>query len=203
MFNAAHQPIPVVQRQDGLKMPRWLLPFTQEVDMRAIECVMRLAESAGATLVAVSLISALPKGARLEHIQQSKDFLEATQHQAARFQVPVERYEVFTVDALQSLTTLVHEKRCEGIVLVTGAEHSRLLRDEEVKHLLIKPPAALVLVRLSPPAAGLTSSPHPAARFLSWWRGLWGRQDATQVRNEEAPSVEEPLRIRTERHHRG
>src|SRR5258706_12417708 len=183
MFDARHQPIGLVRRQDALKTPRWLLPFTQGVDMRAIACVLCLAESAGATLVAVSLISAPPKGARLEHIQQSKDFLEATQHQAARFQVPVERYEVFTVDALQSLTTLVHEKRCEGIVLVTGGEHSRLLRDEEVKHLLIKSPAALVLVRLSPPAAGLTSSPHPAARVLSWWRGLWGRQDATQVRN--------------------
>jgi hypothetical protein len=168
--------------------------------MRAIDCVVRLAEGAGATLVAVSFVSAPSNGARLEHIQQSKDFLEAVQYKMDRLQVPVERYEVFTTDVLQSMTTLTHERRCEGIVLVTGGEHSHLLRDEEVKHLLIKPPAALVLMRLSPPT-GLTASPRLVDSFLSWWRGLWGWQDATQVQGEEAASVEESLWIRTEHRH--
>ena len=180
--------------------PRWVLPFTHRVDMRAIDCVVRLAESAGATLVAVSLISASPKGARLEHIQQSKDFLEAVQHKTARFQVPVERYEVFTVDALQSLTALVHERRCEGIVLVTGGEHSRLLRDEEVNRLLIKPPAALVLMRLSA-ADGLLSPPRLGARFFAWWHRLRGQQNAAgQAQRKEAATVEEPLWIRTKQY---
>src|SRR5258708_39195830 len=149
MFDSVHQPMHVVRRQDAMKTPRWLLPFTHGVDMRAIEYAVRLAESAGATLVPVSLISAPPKGARLEHIQQSKDFLEAVQHKAERFQVPVERYEVFTADVIQSLTTLVHERRCEGSVLVTGGEHNRLLGGGEGRHLLIQPPAppgALVLL---------------------------------------------------------
>jgi CheY-like chemotaxis protein len=88
-----------------MKTPRWLLPFMHGVDMRAIEYTVRLAESAGATLIPVSLITAPPKGARLEHLQQSKDFLEAVQHKAARYLVPVERYEVFTADAQQSITT--------------------------------------------------------------------------------------------------
>jgi hypothetical protein len=197
MFDTLYQSRHVVQRQDEMKMPRWLLPFTHGVDMAAIECVMRLAESAGATLVAVSLISNPSKGACLEHIQQSKDFLEAVQQKAARYEVPVERYEVFTMDVLQSLTTLVHERRCEGIVLVTGGEHGCFLRDEDVKYLLIKPPAALVLVRLSPPT-GLSASQRHVARFLSWWRRLWGWQDASQVQDEEIRSVEEPLWIRTE-----
>ena len=199
MFDSLHQPMHVVRRQDAMKTPRWLLPFTHGVDMRAIDCVVRLAESAGATLVAVSLVSAPRHGARLEHIQQSKDFLEAVQHKAERFQVPVERYEVFTGDVIQSLTTLVHERRCKGIVLVTGGEHSRLLRDEEVKHLLIKPPAALVLIRLSPPV-GLAPAPSLPARFFSWWRRLLGQRNGS-FNAQDTPDVEEPLWIRTEEHH--
>src|SRR5260370_774174 len=89
MFDNVHKPMHAVRRQDAMKTPRWLLPFTHGVDTAAIEYAVRLAESAGATLVPVSLISAPPKGARLEHIQQSKDFLEAVQHKAERFQVPV------------------------------------------------------------------------------------------------------------------
>ena len=78
---------------------RWLLPFTYGVDMRAIDYLVSLAENNGATLIPVSLVS-VPKdsrsgGARLEHIQQSKDFLEAVKYKSARLQVPVERYEVF------------------------------------------------------------------------------------------------------------
>ena len=174
--------------------------------MRAIDYLDSLAENKGATLIPVSLIS-VPNhsrsgGARLEHIQQSKDFLEAVQHKAARYQVPVERYEVFTADALQSLTTLVHERRCEGIVLVTGGEHSRLLRDEEVKRLLIKPPAALVLMRLSA-ADGLLSAPRLGARFFAWWHRLRGQRNAAeQAQGKEAPTVEEPLSIRTEQYQR-
>jgi len=194
-----HRRVHFALEEASMKTSRWLLPFTFGVDMRSIEYAVRLAESAGATLVPVSLISAPPKGARLEHIQQSKDFLEAVQHKAERFQVPVERYEVFTTDVQQSITTLVHDTRCDGIVLVTSGGHTRLLQDEEVKRVLIAPPAALVLIRLSPPV-GLTPALRFSARFLSWWRGLWGRQDAAQVQDEGAPDVEEPLWIRTEQH---
>jgi hypothetical protein len=149
-----------------MRTPRWLFPFTYGVDMRAIEYVIRLAESAGATLVPVSLVSAPPEGARLEHIQQSKDFLEAVQYKAERFQVPLERYEAFTADALQSITTLVRERHCDGIVLVTSGGHTRLMQDEEAKRLLIKPPAALVIIRLPAPD-GLKLTPHLWARFFS------------------------------------
>ncbi len=40
---------------------RWLLPFTWGVDMAAIEFVVYLAQSGGASLVAVSLVS-VPDG---------------------------------------------------------------------------------------------------------------------------------------------
>ncbi|BCL83695.1 hypothetical protein ccbrp13_61600 [Ktedonobacteria bacterium brp13] len=68
MSDHVHQPMHVVRMPDAMKTPRWWLPFTHGVDMRAIDCVVRLAESAGATLVAASLISVSPHGARLERI---------------------------------------------------------------------------------------------------------------------------------------
>ena len=59
--------------------PRWFIPFTNGVDMRAIDYLVSLAENNGAKLIPVSLISVPNElrsgGARLEHIQQSKDFL--------------------------------------------------------------------------------------------------------------------------------
>src|SRR5438067_13861187 len=107
-----------------MKTLRWLLPFMHGVDMRAIDSVVNLAASTGATLVAVSLISVPDKpgsrGARLEHIQQSKDFLEAVKWKAARYSVPVERYEVFTGIVLQSLTLLLRDQECAGVALLTA-----------------------------------------------------------------------------------
>lgn len=152
---------------------RWLLPFTNGVDMQAINAVMDFAESAGITLVAVSLISAqqvrplmigklhtgdegpvvgtlgLGRGVRLEHIQQSKDFLEAVQYKAARRNVPMERYEAYTVDVMQSIALLVENLRCDHIVVVSREAKDMLLRVSEVQSLVENPPSVpLVLVRL-------------------------------------------------------
>ena len=184
-----------------MKTPRWLLPFTSGVDMRAIDYAISLAESAGATLVPVSLVSAPSKGARLEHIQQSKDFLEATLHIAERYQVPVERYEVFTADVQHSIKTLVVEMSCDGMILVTSGEHTCLMQDEEVKRLLIKPPAALVIIRL--PARSSIRLPlaeRGGARFFPWLRRRQEQQKAG-LHAQSAPVVQEPLWIRTEQHH--
>ena len=128
-------------------------PLHTGVDMRAIDHVVSLAESTGATLVAVSLILTPHKpgsrGPRLEHIQQSKDFLEAVKWKTRRHEVPVERHEVFTADVMQSIVLLVGEMRCAGIILVTSSEREALLQAHEVKRLLINPPASLVIIRLS------------------------------------------------------
>ena len=184
-----------------MKTSRWLLPFTFEVDMRAIDYALHLAASTGATLVPVSLVSAPPEGTRLEHIQQSKDFLEAVQGKAAAYQVAIERYEVFTVDALQSLKMLVHDMCCDGIMLVTRGEHTCLMQIEEVKHLLIEPPAPLVLIRLPAHSGnGLTIASQLKTSFFFW---LGRRQVHTDVagQTQDALDVEEPLWIRTEQRH--
>jgi len=155
---------------------RWLLPFTYGVDMRAIDYLVSLAEHNGAALIPVSLVSirddSRAGGARLEHIQQSKDFLEAVKYKAARLQVPVERYEVFTSDVIQSITTLVHDLHCDGIVMVAVEHKEVLLRAHELKQLLVEPPASLVLIRL-PAHAQEARAFHLGARFLSWLRRLW------------------------------
>lgn len=184
---------------------RWLLPFTHGVDMQAIDYAVSLAGSSGATLVAVSLVSVpqAPRlgGARLEHIQQSKDFLEAVKWKAARNKVVTERYEVFTADVLQSLTLLVHDQHCDSIVLVTTEKKDVLLAAREVKHLLEVLPAPLVLIRLPMPS-GRTQAWPLVARFQSWLQGLWGRADRGSSVQDE-PAVEGPLWNRTEEHSRG
>lgn len=187
-----------------MKTLRWLLPFMHGVDMRAIDSVVNLAASTGATLVAVSLISVPDKsrsgGARLEHIQQSKDFLEAVKWKATRYSVPFERYEVFTGNVLQSLALLVQGQECDSIVLVTAEKRDMLLPALEVKHLLEEPPASLVLLRL-PARAERTW--HPGTRFLSWLR-RHGRQQNDSGQGQDTPGVvEEPSWIRTEEHHLG
>lgn len=169
--------------------------------MRAIDFAVRLAENARATLIPVSLISTPTRGVRLEHIQQSKDFLEAVKYKAARLHVPLERYEVFTPNVQQSLTTLVRERLCDGIVLVTDGERARLMRDEEVKQLLLEPPVSLVLIRLSHRSGELADS-RSSAGFLAQLRGRWqSRKAATLTAMQDEVADEEPLWVRTEPRH--
>ena len=182
-----------------MKEQRWLLPFTHGVNMQAIDYAVSLARNARARLVAVSLVSVPQEprssGARLEHIQQSKDFLEAVKHKAARLHVPIERYEVFTTDVLEHIALLVCELRCDRIVLVSQPTEDVLLRPREFKHLLLEPPTSLVLLRMSAPAAATSKR----ERFRWWLRRFLGL--ASEV--GAAPDVEEPLWIRMEEHHHG
>jgi len=162
--------------------------------MRAIDYLVSLAGNNGATLIPVSLVSvpneSRSRGARLEHIQQSKDFLEAVKFKAARLQVPVERYEVFTSDAIQSITMLVHDLHCDGIVLVAIEHKEILLHALELKQLLTEPPASLVLIRL-PADSQKARAFHLGASLLSLLRRLWYYQDDVRpIKNRlEAESV--------------
>lgn len=181
---------------------RWLFPFTHGVDMRAIDTVVRLAGDEGATLVAVSLV-AVPserwsQGARLEHIQQSKDFLEAVKYKAARLQVTIERYEDFTSNVLGSITLLTRDQRCDSIVLVSCGEKEILLNAYEKKCLLVNPPASLVLLRLPTRAEWKR---HMRIPFLSWLRQPRERQNDIEQRQDTAGAGELSC-IRTEEHYR-
>ena len=118
---------------------RLLLPFTHGVEMDTIEAAVLLAASHQATLVPLALIlvpQTRGKGARLEHIQQSKDFLEAAQNKALRHGVPLERFEVFTSDVLQSIAVLVHELSCDGVVLAYRGRNGSLLHAKTIEQLL-------------------------------------------------------------------
>jgi hypothetical protein len=130
---------------------RLMLPFTHGVEMDAIEAVVLLAASHQATLVSLSLISVPQvrgKGARLEHIQQSKDFLEAVQHKALRHQVPLERFEVFTGNVVQSMLVLVDQLRCDGILLVLHGQSGSLLSAEAIGQLKALRSCPLYLIHL-------------------------------------------------------
>jgi hypothetical protein len=183
-----------------MKLSRWLLPFTSAVDMRALDAVVCLAESHGAMLVAMSLITvpheSRSRSVRLEYIQQSKDFLEAVKYKAARQHVLVERYEVFTADVVRSLKLLVHEQHCSSIVLVTRGEKDSLLQRHELRQLLDAPPASLVLIRLPTHTqpAWLWS---PGAWFTDGLRHLRGQQNNLN-QQQDMPALEEPSWIRTE-----
>ncbi|MBV9688172.1 MAG: universal stress protein [Ktedonobacteraceae bacterium] len=157
-----------------MKTARWLLPFTCGVDMQAIDAVVRLAEEGDATLVAVSLVSTQDpsgsKGVRLEHLQQSKDFLEAVKWKALRLGVPLEEREVYTVDVMQSMTTLVQELCCDALVLVSRSEREVLLRRSQLKRLFECPPTRLLMLRLAAQVEHVPAG-HPGTRILTWLAG--------------------------------
>jgi len=135
-----------------MKRINLLLPFTHGVDMRAIEQALLLAKGRQATLVPLALIHVpeerRAKGARLEHVQQSKDFLEAVKHKAARYAVPIERFEVFTSDVVQSINTIASDLECEGILLFVGRNDGILLQASEIKHLMETTTCRLYILRL-------------------------------------------------------
>lgn len=120
--------------------------------MCAIEQAVLMAKGLAAMLVPVSLVHVparrRAKGARLEDIQQSKDFLEAAKYKAGRFAVPVERLEVFTEDVVQSINTLASEMECEGILLFVGHKGGILLEAEVIKRLMETAACKLYIVRL-------------------------------------------------------
>lgn len=176
-----------------MKTLRWLLPFTHGVDMHAIDSAVHLAESGRATLVAVSLVSmrdqSRARGARLEHIQQSKDFLEAVEWKAARYEIPVERYEVFTADVVQSMAILAHDLYCDGSILAMRGEKALLLREHEIKFLLSEPPMSMVVLHL-PPNSRRTSGSYLGTKLLAWLRREpkndgWSVQDVPKMGQEQ------------------
>jgi hypothetical protein len=139
--------------------------------MQALDAALGLVQKGNATLVALSLITIPPKkgarGVRLEHIQQSQDFLETVKYRAARFAIPIERHEVYTENVLESLETLPHKLGCEGMILVGRGEQALLLNSQEMQHMLSAVPVPLMLIHLSEQTEHGWFS-HIKARCASW-----------------------------------
>ncbi len=155
---------------------QWLLPFTFGVDMQALDAALGLAQKGNATLVALSLITVpsgkRSRGVRLEHIQQSQDFLETVKYRAARFAIPIERHEVYTENVLGSLGTLPHKLECAGMILVSRGEQALLLNNQEMQHMLSTVPVPLMLIHFSGQTKQSWFS-RIMALFVSWRQSLW------------------------------
>ena len=100
--------------------------------MDTIEAAVLLAASHHAAFVPLfdSYASGERKGVPLEHIQQSKGFLEAVQRKAFRHHIPLERFEVFTGARVQRLFVLVDQLGCDGILLVLRGRNGSVLDAE-------------------------------------------------------------------------
>ena len=150
-----------------MKTTRLLLPFTHQIDMDVLDYAVLLAKGRNATLVPLSLIH-IPKGhhsggARLEHVQQSKDFLEATKHKAAYYGVPIERYEIFTSDVVESINIHAQNIECADILLFVRDGEGILLQTDEIKHLMEQPICKLSIIRL----------PSKAGKRFTWTLPEW------------------------------
>jgi hypothetical protein len=135
-----------------MKITRLLLPFVHGVDKFAIEQAILLAKSHQATLVPLVLIyvpeERRTKGARLEHVQQSMDFLGTVKQKSDWYAVPVECLEVFTCHVVQSINLVASEMECEGILLFEGQKGGILLQAIEIKRLIEMPACKLYVTRL-------------------------------------------------------
>src|SRR5450755_1241881 len=101
---------------------RLLLPFTQGVHADALEYAVLMAQSRNAVLVPLSIIQVSnecgAKGARLEYIQQSQDFLAAVEYNALKHGVEVEQKEVYASDAVACIHKYIQTLHCDGILLL-------------------------------------------------------------------------------------
>lgn len=129
---------------------RLLLPFTRGVHAHALEYAVLLARNRHATLVPFSLIYVSPttRGARLEHIQQSKDFQALVQSKAARHGVAVESQEAYTNDVIESIQRMTQELNCSSIILFVCDREGVLLSTSELKHILTSVPGQHHVIRL-------------------------------------------------------
>ena len=138
---------------------------------------MQFAGSCQATLVPLALIplseQQWAKGPRLEAIEQANDFLEAVKYKAMHAGIPVERFDVVTRDAVQSINMLAQEMACEGVLLFLQGGTTPLLHPTIMGQLLEQTSCMLYLVRLQPKdnMSAVRALLTQCLRWLSRWRG--------------------------------
>jgi hypothetical protein len=116
-----------------------LLPFSHGIDNAAIEQAVTLAHEHNTTLVPLSLIclSGQKQTARLEHIQQSQDFLTLIQQKATRLHVPVKPLERYTCEEIATIQHVALELQCTGILLFARQQKGVLLSSATVQQLML------------------------------------------------------------------
>ena len=133
---------------------RLLLPFTQEVHADALEYAVLMAQSRNAVLVPLSIIQVSnecgAKGARLEYIQQSQDFLAAVEYSALKHGVEVELKEVYASDAVACIRECFQSLHCDGVLLLVANGKGVLLQTIEVKHVIASITSQVHLIHIQP-----------------------------------------------------
>jgi hypothetical protein len=165
--------------EEMTKTTRLLLPFTFGGEMDTIEAAILLVASHHAALVLLSdsYASDERKGVRLEHIQQSKDFLEVVQRKAFRHPVPFKRFEVFTGARVQRLCVKVDLLGCDGIQLVLRGRIGSVLDAEMMEQRMAMRFCPLYLISL--PTRELAWISRIRERISHWRPGhRMGRRSA-------------------------
>lgn len=153
--------------------------------METLEAAVLLAASHHATLVPLSLVpvpQARGKGARLEHIQQSKDFLEATQQKASQHHVSIERFEAFTGDVMQSISLLLPQLACDGMILVQRGRNGSLMSAKMIEQLRALSPCPLYIIYLP------SKEPSQVSRLLKRFFNRWPAQGQHEERPAQQPA---------------
>jgi len=177
-----------------MKSTRFLLPFTQCLDMGALAYAVQFSRRRRARLVPLALIPLTEqqwaKGPRLEAIEQANDFLEAVKYKAARAGVLVEPYEMCTRDVVRCISLFAQEMMCEGILLFLQGGTTVLLPPDVVKRLLGQATSKRYVVRLQPmdrkgPVQTLLKRSSDRIRR---WRGH--RKEAQPLQEHTVPAGE-------------
>lgn len=184
-----------------MQTKRWLLPCTHAVDVQAIDAALQAAEQCAATLVVLSLVAPFQERwekpgqdasfqntqqLRLEQLQEAQDFLEAVRWKAHHYQVMVESHQVFTQDVPTSIAAQCKELGCQSIILMRQSTRQILLSAQSVKHLLLQPPAALLVLTLPT----VTKQERRFPRVLHHFFGRQEKATRGQVVGEEASTCQ-------------
>ena len=124
-----------------MEQKRFLLPFTCNVDVKALHPMLQLAKIHNATLVALALIPLAekqrPEEIRLEYIQQVQDFLAVVNIQATIHSVGIEEYKLYTYDVLESIGCYTQRLHCQQILLSYEGEKVHFLQPQEAQQLRV------------------------------------------------------------------
>jgi hypothetical protein len=137
-----------------MKLSRILFPFTHGIDMQAVEAAVGAAYNQQAILVLLSLIPLPPhqpsRGARLEHIQQSKDILKVVARVAKRYHVPLETQEVFTRDIVGCIAACMSTRQYDYVIIVLRGQKSVLMHTPDVRQLIKNCDMPFLFIHLPP-----------------------------------------------------